>query len=289
MTIQIILFYKFTRIENPKKFKKELLNYCINLEVKGRIILANEGINGSISGTLHQVNSYKKWLSDQELFKGIEFKEETGLNHPFEKIVVKIKKEIIKFDKNVDLSKAGKHVGAEEFLEYYNNKNVLILDTRNNYESDVGKFKNAITPNISSFKEFPDFVKTLNIPKDTPILTYCTGGIRCEKASAYMIQEGFTNVGQLHGGIITFCQKLPNTVWEGSCFVFDKRLISNIEEKEGNLGKCIHCKIPCDLYRNCKYPMCNEFIFICLGCKEDYHSCCSNECKSRLLTCCIKK
>ena len=281
--LSIILFYKFTNIKDPEKIKKKHFDFFKNLNLKGKILLAKEGINGSLSGEKEQIDKYKSWLSSQHLFKGIEFKEELGIEHPFKKMVVKIKKEIIRLDQSIDVNKTGKHVSPKEFLEASKNNKVVILDTRNDYESNAGKFKGAIIPPIKSFREFPDFVNNLGIPKQTPIVMYCTGGIRCEKASAYMIKQGFTNVSQLHGGIINFCQELPNTLWEGECFVFDDRITSSIGQSENKINKCIHCKKLCDIYRNCKNKKCNKLIFICQSCKQDFHECCSNECVKQLL------
>jgi len=285
MTIHIILFYKFVEIKNPKDLMKMHLNFCNDLKVKGKVILAEEGINGSISGTKEQVECYKKELQKDEKFKDIEFKEETGIIDPFNKMIVRVKKEIIRLDKKINIENTGKHISPKEFIELSNNnKNIVILDARNDYESKAGKFKNAITPDISTFREFPEFVKNLKIPKDTQIVTYCTGGIRCEKASAYMIQQGFSNVSQIHGGIINFCQQFPNTLWEGKCFVFDDRLTSSIsQDKNKTLNSCIHCKTPCDIYRNCKIKSCNKLIFICQDCKKDFHACCSQACMKELL------
>ena len=284
MTIHIILFYKFVEIKNPKELMKMHMNFCNNLNVKGKVILAEEGINGSISGTKEQVARYKEELQKDKRFKDIEFKEETGIINPFNKMIVRVKNEIIRLDKNIDIKNTGKHISPKEFLELSKDKNIVVLDTRNDYESRAGKFKNAMLSNISTFREFPSFVDNLSIPKDTQIITYCTGGIRCEKASAYMIQQGFTNVSQIHGGIINFCQQLPNTLWEGKCFVFDDRLTSSIgQDKNKTLNSCVHCKTPCDIYRNCKIKSCNKLIFICQNCKKDFHACCSQACRKELL------
>ena len=283
MKIHILLFYKFVEISDTEKLSKSHLELCNSLNLKGKILLSKEGINGSVSGTKEQTEKYKKELINDERFKDIEFKEELSTHHPFEKMVIKIKPEIIRLDKEIDISKTGKHISPKEFLEVYQeNKDVIILDTRNDYEFKAGKFKNAINPKIKNFREFPDFVKNFNVPKDKPIVMYCTGGIRCEKASAYMIQEGFTNVRQLHGGVINFCQQFPNTAWEGTCFVFDKRLTSRINQSSNNTF-CHHCNSQCELYDNCKNKLCNELIFICPDCEKKMHSCCSNECMKLLL------
>jgi UPF0176 protein len=282
--IHIILFYKFVNIEKPGKFQKEHQTLCNNLGIKGKVLVAYEGINGSVSGTKSQIDEYKKHLILDSRFRDIEFKEEVGYQHPFEKMIVKVKKEIIKIEQDLDMNKVGEHISPQEFLNICeNNGDIVILDTRNDYESRVGKFKNAITPNIQTFKEFPNYIKKSKLPKNKSIVMYCTGGIRCEKASAYMIKEGFTNVKQLHGGIINFCQKLPNTLWEGSCFVFDNRLTSNINQESKPITHCNSCKSPCDLYRNCKNERCNKLIFICGECKQKNHSCCSQECLKKIL------
>ncbi len=284
MKIHILLFYKFVSIKNPASFKAKHLKFCNELGIQGKILVAHEGINGSVSGTKKQVEAYKKELTKDPRFKDIEFKEETGLHHPFDKFVVKIKNEIIRLDKKVNMKNKGEYISPKEFLDLYKkNKDVLIMDTRNDYESKAGRFKGAILAPIEAFREFPKFVKKMSVKKDKPIVMYCTGGIRCEKASAYMKEQGFTNVRQLHGGIIKFCQEYPNTVWEGTCFVFDKRLTSNVGQKN-TFNKCLHCKEPCEFYRNCKHVDCNELIFICPKCEKNFHACCSNNCMKILLS-----
>lgn len=280
----ILLFYKFVNIENPEKFREEHQQFCNSLGIKGKVLVATEGINGSVSGTREQTEKYKENLKSDSRFTDIEFKEEVGLQHPFGKMIVRIKKEIIKLGVNLDMSKTGEHLSPEEFIKLCKEKNdFVLLDTRNDYETKVGKFKNAIIPPIETFNEFPNFIKNSNISKDTPIVMYCTGGIRCEKASAYMVQEGFKNVKQLHGGIINFCQQFPNTLWEGSCFVFDNRLTSNINQQSKPITYCIHCNTPCDLYRNCKNERCNALNFVCDNCKSKFQSCCSKECEKIII------
>ncbi|MSS74461.1 rhodanese-related sulfurtransferase [Candidatus Pacearchaeota archaeon] len=279
MDIHILLFYKFVEISDTENLKKIHLDFCNSLGIKGKVLLATEGINGSISGNKEQVEKYKLELKSDARFKDIEFKEEISSHHPFDKMVVKIKKEIIKLNKKIDMGKVGEYIYPEEFIKLIDeNKEVIILDTRNDYESNVGKFKNAITPKIEAFRQFPEFIESFKISKDKPIVMYCTGGIRCEKASAYMIQQGFTNIKQLHGGIINFCQKFPNTLWEGSCFVFDKRLTSKINQNSSVITNCAHCEILCDLYRNCKNIQCNNLIFLCNLCEKKFHASCSEKC-----------
>lgn len=285
--VHILLFYKFAQVENPESWSANHLDFCKKLGIKGRILVATEGLNGSVSGTKKQIEQYKEELRKDALFSDIQFKEERGTHHPFNRMIVKVKNEIIRMDKQLDMTKTGKYLTPKEFLEVYDDKDTIILDTRNVYESRVGKFKGAVTADTTNFREFPDFVKKLEDKKDKKIVMYCTGGIRCEKASAYMIEQGFKDVSQLHGGIITFCQEFPNTVWEGSCFVFDKRMTSRIDQNAKPITSCMHCNKPCDLCGDCPNPTCNKWTCICPECDVEMHSCCSSACKSAILSCVI--
>src|SRR3989344_5976721 len=223
--IKILLYYKYVSIDNPEKLMKEHLNECVNLGLKGRILISKEGINGSVSGTEEQTEKYKSLLISNPLFNDIKFKEDDGLTHPFKKMIIKVKNEIVRFEQEVDLKNTGKHLTPKQFLQVYDmDDKPIIIDARNDYEARVGRFKDAVTLPIKTFSEFPQAIKNLNIPKDKPVVMYCTGGVRCEKASAYMKEEGYNDVSQLSGGILTFGKEFPDTVWEGRCFVFDKRM-----------------------------------------------------------------
>ncbi|MEK6817283.1 MAG: rhodanese-related sulfurtransferase [Nanoarchaeota archaeon] len=288
--INILLFYKFQKIGNPKSFAKEHLKFCKKLEVLGKVLVSEEGINGSISGTVEQTEKYKKFLKSKKGFEDIWFKEEMSNEHPFTRMFVRVKKEIIALDKPINLNKIGKHLSPKEFLELYKkNEDVIILDARNDYESKVGKFKNAITPQIKTFREFPKAVEEMKNMKNKKIVMYCTGGIRCEKASAYMIQKGFKNVMQLKGGIINFCQQYPDTVWEGRCFVFDKRLMTNINQTSPPISECELCGKLCDLYRNCKNHNCDKLVIMCLNCEKKMNACCSKKCLQEFREHCMGK
>jgi UPF0176 protein len=282
--IHILLFYKYVKIDNPKMFARKHLAICKKIGLLGRILVAKEGINGSVSGTEEQINEYKDQMSKNALFKDIIFKEDLGLENPFKKMNIKVKNELVRFEQNVNLSNTGKHISPEEFLDLYNKKeDVIILDARNDYESKVGKFKNAITPSIKTFKEFPKVAELLKDQKDKKIVMYCTGGIRCEKASAYLIEKGFKNVSQLDGGILTFGKKFPDSVWEGKCFVFDKRMVSSINTNDSCLSKCQHCNKNCDLYRNCRNKTCDKLFSICKNCEDAMQGCCSEDCFNKNL------
>ncbi len=288
--VHITLFYKFTDINDPEGFAADQREFCRGEGLLGKILVAREGINGSLSGTKDQISRYKDFLRSKPGFSDIAFKDEKGTFHPFKKLIVREKKEIIRLEQELDMSKRGKYISPEELLELYERgEEFIILDTRNNYESEVGRFKNAITPDIDTFREFPKALEALKDIKDKKIVTYCTGGIRCEKATAYMLKEGFKDVYQLKDGIINFCQKYPNTAWEGKCFVFDQRLISDVEQEGVCISRCVHCGESCDRYSNCNNPSCDDLVILCESCSEEMSGCCSEVCADEYGTYTMKK
>lgn len=274
--VHILLFYKFVKIEDPQSLQLEHLQFCKKIGVKGKVLLGEEGINGSVSGSKEQVEAYKKGLTADARFSDIIFKEELGTHHPFRRMLVRVRNEIIRLGTKVDLTNTGTYLEPTEFMEVADD--AIVLDTRNDYEWAVGKFKNAITLPIKTFREFPKAVEKLEHLKDKKIVMYCTGGIRCEKASAYMKEQGFKDVSQLHGGIITFCQEKPNTLWEGSCFVFDNRLVSRVNNETDPISSCESCGAECDLYRNCSHVKCNRLVILCPSCTDARQGCCSSNC-----------
>lgn len=276
--ITVAAFYKYTDLKDPQAFAAEHQAWCQERGLRGRILVASEGINGTVSGTPEQIDEYKHALSSDSRFAGIEFKEDSCLQHPFHRMNVKVKPELVRFEQPVSYRDAGAHLSPEEFLHMSQEEDVIILDARNEYESRVGKFKNALTPSIKTFREFPRIASELSDKKDKKILMYCTGGIRCEKASAFMKKEGFSQVYQLHGGILNFAKHCPNTIWEGKCFVFDKRLISDVNPDNKPITQCDICATPCDLYKNCRNNECDAFTVVCLDCERAYGGCCSKEC-----------
>lgn len=286
--IHILLFYKFLDIENPKEVAEKHKQDCLKLGLYGRILFSEEGINGSVAGTKEKTEAYKKLMHSDSRFSDIVFKEDIGISMPFRKMIVKVKREIVTLKKKVDLKNTGKNLTPKEFLELYEKgEDMIVLDTRNNYESKVGKFKNAITPDIEKFSQFPEFVETMKDKKDKKIVMYCTGGIRCEKASAYMKQQGFKDVSQLKGGILTFGKEFPDTVWEGTCFVFDRRLVSSVNKESKPITNCDTCGVLCDLCRNCSNTTCDKMFVQCMDCKHKLIGCCSKECfeKHKVIKC----
>jgi UPF0176 protein len=285
--LYVLLFYKFTNIEDPKKLKDNHLKFCKSLGLFGRVLIANEGINGSVCGTKDQIENYKNYFSSNPKFSGIVFKEDEVISQIFTKMQVKVKKEIVTFQKSINYENRAEYINSEELYKIYkeNPKEIVILDTRNDYEYKVGKFKNAIHLNIKNFREFPEALNKIENLKDKKIVTYCTGGIRCEKAATYMKENGFKNVYQLKDGILNFGKKFPDTFWEGKCFVFDKRLIAPINSpnsEKNTITECENCGVPCDLYKNCRNVNCDRLVILCLDCQKRLIGCCSESCKHEL-------
>ena len=226
----VVSFYKFVKIQDPKALQTKLKELTDKLNMKGTIILAHEGVNAMVSGSSSNIQAFKEYLWADKHFTDLEFKDSYYDKESFRRMLVKVKKYIITMRKEVDpLEETGEYIAAEEFKKWQDEqKDMLIVDTRNDYEYQMGTFKNAIDPDIKSFDEFPDWVeKELGDQKDKTIVTFCTGGIRCEKATAYMKKIGFKKVYQLEGGIIKYLEKTmdekENNHWEGECIVFDKR------------------------------------------------------------------
>lgn len=232
MNIQdtVISFYKFIPVEDPQELKNKLKKLCDQLDTRGTILIASEGINGMISGSSESVEILIKEFHKDSRFSDVEFKKSFHEDVSFRRMLVKVKKYIVTMRKDVDpLAETGEYLDPIKFKKWQDEgKELLILDTRNDYEVALGTFANAIDPKITHFDQFPDWIsKNLQDAKDTPIVTFCTGGIRCEKATAFMLQQGFKKVYQLEGGIIKYLEKTlleeGDNHWEGDCVVFDKR------------------------------------------------------------------
>lgn len=228
----IASFYKFVPLEDFESLRAPILTKMHEVGIKGTIILAQEGINGSFAGLREQISVFYSFLREDVRFADIRFKETFDHQNPFDKSKVKLRKEVVTMGvPQVDpLKMAGIYLSPEQWHELIQDPDVIVLDTRNDYEYELGRFKNSVNPNIENFREFPEFVqKYLSDKKDKKIAMSCTGGIRCEKTTAYMISQGFTQIYQLHDGILNYLESIPEdkTLWEGSCFVFDNRVAVN--------------------------------------------------------------
>lgn len=284
---QVLLYYKYIEIEDPLAFRDEHFNVCTDIGLKGRILVAAEGINGTVSGTIEQTEAYMNHMQNDARFSDMVFKIEPSEGHAFKRLKIKVKPEIVNLNLEDDLNPneiTGKHLSPKEFYETLQRDDVIVLDARNTYEYDLGHFKGAIRPDIETFRELPQWVKeNLSEHKDKKILTYCTGGIRCEKFSGFLVKEGFQDVSQLEGGIITYGYdpEVKGALWDGKCYVFDERISVPVNRtgEETVVGKCYHCDKPEERYVKCGNPECNKHLLLCEECEHEHHRACSKECK----------
>ncbi len=282
-----VTFYKYVELNNPEQLKETLQDLCKSLNIMGRILLGTEGINGAVTGDEKSIELLESALREVQEFSDIDFKKTKTKEHDFKKLTVRVKKEIVtsRFP-GVKIEKKAQYIEPKELKKSKdNNEDVILLDARNDYEYNIGRFRNAINPEIKIFREWPEAIKNLNkIPniEKKKIVTYCTGGIRCEKASAYLRDQGFDNVFQLHGGIIKYGIECGDSHWEGKCFVFDNRGAISIDpDKQADpVSQCNLCKIPSDTYHNCSLIECDKRFISCNKCFQVLEGCCSKLCRN---------
>jgi UPF0176 protein len=284
--LRVLLYYKYVSIEDPESFKDEHLKYCKDLGLLGRIIVAPEGINGTVSGTYEQTETYMNHLKADPRFADIVFKIDEVEEHTFKKMFVRHKKELVtwRFEKDVNPNElSGKRLSPKEFYEALQDEDVIVIDGRNDYEYEIGHFRGAIRPDVKASRDFPEWVRN-NISqfKDKKVLTYCTGGIRCEKFSGFLMQEGFKDVSQLEGGIVTYGKdpEVQGRLWDGKCYVFDERISVPINQTEEDvvISTCYYCGKTEDRYVNCANPECNKQHVCCTECEVKHKRSCTKEC-----------
>ncbi|MEM1318783.1 MAG: rhodanese-related sulfurtransferase [Bacteroidota bacterium] len=279
-------FYQYAHIEDPNRFRDELYLMLDELRVFGRIYVAAEGVNGQISVPTDLLEAFKAKLYSVDFLKNIRLNiavEDDSKS--FYKLKIKVRHKIVADgldDSSFDVTKRGQHLTAEAFNELADDPNTIIVDMRNHYESEVGHFENAVCPDVETFREALPLVEDmLKEDKDKNIVMYCTGGIRCEKASAYYKHKGFEKVFQLDGGIIEYSrqveqQGLPNK-FKGKNFVFDDRMGERISDEV--IARCHQCGELCDTHTNCANDACHILFIQCPSCAEQYEGCCSDKCK----------
>ena len=267
MDYRVLLYYNYTKIENPEQFAKEHLALCKSLGLKGRILVAEEGINGTASGTIEATQQYMDWMHNDERFKDTWFKIDESEGHAFRKMFVRPRKELValNLEEDVDpLRLTGEYLDPKAFKEALLDEDTIVLDARNDYEYDLGHFRGAIRPDIRNFRELPEWIRE-NKEKfmDKKVVSYCTGGIRCEKFSGWLLREGVENVAQLHGGIATYGKdpEVKGEMWDGKMYVFDDRISVEINQVDKQIiGKDWFDGTPCERYINCGNPSCNRQI-----------------------------
>lgn len=279
----IILFYKYINIENPKNILRWLTVICNQLGLKGRLILANEGINGTLGGQENLLKRYIQLMNEHPLFGGIDFKTSDGNENYFPRLRIVIKEEITRMGvdpKKITALQGGKHLTPKEAHELLQNppENLIILDGRNEYEARIGKFKDAIVPPINIFREFPEYIdKNQELFRDKKVFMYCTGGIRCERASAYLKSKNVAEeVYQLEGGIHRYGEQYPDGFFRGKNYVFDDRIAVTINNDI--LSNCLFCDTKCADFTNCINAKCNEQYICCSSCIEKSMNCCNKTC-----------
>ncbi|WP_163652867.1 rhodanese-related sulfurtransferase [Listeria sp. PSOL-1] len=293
---QVLLYYKYTTIDDPEQFAKEHLEFCNKLGLKGRILVAKEGINGTLSGILSNTKIYMEKMHEDSRFRDMVFKIDEASQHAFQKMYVRPRSEIVSLHLENDINPlevTGTYMEPEEFRAALEDENTVILDARNDYEFDLGHFRGAIRPDIKAFRELPNWVhKHKEQLKNKKIVTYCTGGIRCEKFSGWLKTVGFEDVSQLHGGIATYGknEKTKGELWDGRMYVFDERISVPINQVEHHIvGKDYFDGTPCEQYINCANPYCNKQILASPENTEKYLHSCSYECRTHPENLYIKK
>lgn len=286
---KVILYYKFVPVHDPRLAMLWQRELCTRLGLKGRIIISKHGINGTLGGDIENLRQYKRDMNASEVFRGIHYKWSDGKGTEFPRLSVKVKPELVAFEAPDEVQVddkgvvgGGKHLKPEALHKLVEEKgdDVVFFDGRNAYEAKVGKFKNAVVPDTRTTR---DFIRELESDKyddikDKPVVTYCTGGIRCEALSVLMKNRGFKEVYQMDGGIVKYGEKYGDEgLWEGNLYIFDDRMTHKFSDKAKDIGECVHCQGKTSNYENCADKSCNDLILICESCKPDKIYCTSHE------------
>ncbi|OSP86748.1 hypothetical protein B9W73_07400 [Lactococcus lactis] len=283
---RVLLYYQYVPIEDGETFAQKHLADCKELGLKGRILVADEGINGTVSGTIEQTNGYMELMKNDPRFSSTIFKIDEAEQNAFKKMHVRYRPELVNLSLEDDvnpLELTGAYLDPKEFREAMLDENTVVIDARNDYEFDLGHFRGAIRPEIRSFRELPQWIRDNKEQfMEKRVLTYCTGGIRCEKFSGWLVREGFKDVGQLHGGIATYGKdpEVQGDLWDGQMYVFDSRIAVPINQKEHVIvGRDWFDGSPCERYINCGNPECNRQMLASEENEAKYLGACSHECR----------
>jgi len=278
---KVILYYKFVPVKDPEMTRLWQTELCLRLGLKGRIIISQHGINGTLGGSLDNLKIYKSTMNKSVIFKGIKYKWSSGGADNFPRLSVKVRDEIVTFHvaKELKVTKnglvgGGQHLSPDEVHTLIEKRGdeVVFFDGRNKYEAAIGKFKNAVVTDVENTR---DFIKEIEKPKydklkNKPIVTYCTGGIRCEVLTVIMKNRGFKEVYQVDGGIIKYGEKFADDgQWEGKLHIFDNRMVTQFSDKAKDIGNCIHCLSKTSNYINCSNKACNKLVLVCSKCAGD--------------------
>ncbi len=282
----IVAYYLYTPVEDPHEEVRKHHAFLGARDVRSRIYISHEGINGEFSALREDAEAYMEWLKSDPHFAAVDFKVDEWHEHVMPRLTIKFRKQLVALDVSPDMSLGGTHVSAEEWRQMLQQRDedTVLIDVRNDYESKVGHFEGAILPQLESFRQFPEYAAELKEkcdPKKTKVMMYCTGGIRCEIYSALLKENGFEQVYQLSGGVIRYGQDVGGEHWHGKLFVFDDRLSVPVgpEEQSEVISCCKYCSASTDSYYNCANMDCNELFLLCPSCAEKMRGCCSEECR----------
>lgn len=284
---QVLLYYQYVKMEDPKQFAQEHKAFCEELGLKGRILVAEEGINGTVSGTVEATQVYMDKMHADPRFSSMPFKIDETDGHAFKKLKVKPRPELVTLrlgEEDVNpLEVTGNYLEPDEFYQAMQDDNTVVIDARNDYEYELGHFRGAVKPEIKNFRELPAWIEANKDQfEGKRILTYCTGGIRCEKFSGWLVEKGFDDVHQLHGGIATYAKhpKVKGQLWDGKMYVFDERISVPINQVEHVIvGRDYFDGTPCERYINCGNPFCNKQILCSEENEAKYLGGCTHECR----------
>ncbi len=275
-TYEIILFYKYVHIDDPVRLMREQKELQLRLGLKGRSIIASEGVNMTMEGTSENIDKYLEELFKDPRFEGTHIKRSIGTGNAFPRTSVKVRNELVALglDPSCDIDPnklTGVHLKPEELHQWIaDGKEFYIIDMRNAYEHQVGFFEGSILPPMNNFRDLPKFIDSISHLRNKTVLTVCTGGVRCEKASGYLLSQGFTDVYQLDGGIVSYMEKYPNEDFIGKLYVFDNRIAMGFytdDPKHQIVGKCIFCDVASERYTNCIVNDCNRKFIACSDCE----------------------
>lgn len=287
MEYWVLAYYWFTPIVDPALEVMRHKEFFNPRDIKGRIYLSKEGINGQMSASPEAAQEYMEWMRSDSRFQKISFKIHRHTEHCFPRIAVKVRPQLVALDKEVDMSKTGTPVAPAAWKQMLQERGAetVLLDVRNAYEWEIGHFEGAEKPQLDQFREFPVYAKKMKEkwdPSQTRVMMYCTGGIRCEVYSALLKEEGFKEVYQLEGGIIQYGLDEGASHWKGKMFVFDDRLGVSLDEKfpAEVISRCRHCQETSDLYFNCANMDCNELFIACHPCADKLQGCCCITCQT---------
>lgn len=288
---EIILYYKYIALNDAKDLVEAQRELCERLGLVGRILIADEGINGTLEGKKEAIDEYVQALTSDARFADINIKRSEGTGVAFPKLKVKYRTEIVSGhleDEDVKpWETTGKHLSADELQSWIDNgEEFTIVDMRNDYEYKIGHFENSINPGMANFRDLKRIVEDLEPLQTKKVLTVCTGGVRCEKASGYLIKKGFKDVYQLENGIVTYMEKYPNQAFKGKLYIFDNRVAMDFDSPENHtvVGKCDLCEDPTENFVNCKNKLCNKHFLICDSCNDEQGLFCSEECKEKVVS-----